>query len=93
MERARRTVRIEHYSNILRSHLILTKSAKHQKNTTTSKNKLKKSTALDKEVIKEKREKERVDTVIDSILEAGGSDALKFFIRFIGKNIKENGNE
>ena len=71
----------------------LTKSAKHQKNTTTSENKLKKSTAIDKEVIKEKREKERVDTVIDSILEAGGSDALKFFIRFIGKNIKENGNE
>jgi len=71
----------------------LTKSVKHQKNTTTSENKLKKSTAIDKEVIKEKREKERVDTVIDSILEAGGSDALKFFIRFIGKNIKENGNE
>ena len=71
----------------------LTKSAKHQKNTTTSENKLKKSTAIDKEVIKQKKEKERVDTVIDSILEAGGSDALKFFIRFIGKNIKENGNE
>jgi len=71
----------------------LTKSAKHKKNTTTSENKLKKSTPIDKEVIKQKKEKERVDTVIDSILEAGGSDALKFFIRFIGKNIKENGNE
>ena len=72
----------------------LTKAAQHHnKNTTTSENKLKKSTAIDKEAIKEKREKDRVDTVIDSILEAGGSDALKFFIRFIGKNIKENGNE
>ncbi|MAV28750.1 MAG: hypothetical protein CMF43_02985 [Legionellales bacterium] len=72
----------------------LTKATQDKsKNTTPYKNKLKKSTKTDIKSIKNKKEIERIDAVVDSILESGGNDALKFFIRFISKNIKENSNE
>jgi len=43
--------------------------------------------------IKNKKETIEISINVDSILESGGNDALKFFIRFISKNIKENSNE
>ena len=42
---------------------------------------------------KEKKEHERIDTVLENIIESGGKDTMKFFTRFITKNIKENNSE
>ena len=42
---------------------------------------------------KEKKEHERIDTVLENIIKSGGKDTMKFFTRFITKNIKENNSE
>jgi len=55
-----------------------------------SSNKLDKS---DKELLILKKEKKRVDEVLQNIIDAGGKDSLTFFTRLIKKNIKENGLE
>ena len=47
----------------------------------------------DKELLILKKEKKRVDEVLQNIIDAGGKDSLTFFTRLIKKNIKENGLE
>tara|TARA_Y100000591_G_scaffold198738_1_gene171928 strand:+ start:5248 stop:6840 length:1593 start_codon:yes stop_codon:yes gene_type:complete len=47
----------------------------------------------DKELLILKKEKKRVDEVLQNIIDSGGKDSLTFFTRLIKKNIKENGLE
>ena len=51
------------------------------------------SNKSDKELLILKKEKRRIDEVLQNIINSGGKDSLTFFTRLIKKNIKENGLE
>ena len=62
-------------------------------NPSSKKPSVKKPDLSEKELLILKKEKKRVDEVLQNIIDAGGKDSLTYFTRLIKKNIKENGLE